>query len=146
MRQITEYISNNIKNNGYLDAPLTPLKEDFVKFLESHGFEDITDEYIAKDINDSTMYLTERSQHSETPLFIMKQYFNRSRICWVRFCNCGKVNEHNPVLFCYVTDNGKLNELRRYTDHSIGYDITNDIELNTWEEFIEYIMKLGYIK
>ena len=146
MIQITEYISNNIKNNGYLDAPLTPSKEDFVKFLENSGFIDITDEYIAKDINDSTMYLIERSQTSKTPIFIMKDYSSKERIYWVRFCNCGKVNGNNPVLFCYVTYDGKLNELRKHTNHSIGYDITNSIKFKTWDEFIKYVLKLGYIK
>lgn len=146
MRPITEYLNNNIKNSCYLDAPLTPIKDDFVRFLENHGFENITDEYIAKDLSDSSLYLMQRSQESKTPLFIMKQYFNRSKLWWVRFCNCGKVNVNNPILFCYVTDNGKLNELRKYTDHCIGYDITNDVDCNTWEEFIQYIMKFGYIK
>lgn len=138
MIQITEYLSSKVKVKNIV-FPDFPSKTEFVEFLKNSGFTELKKE----EYKDVDKFVEEKALKSKTPVFYIENVLNiEGRAYWIRFCDCGRVDEsYNPLLFCYLTDDfTNISDFKEYlletvNANFIGYNITTGSNMKTWKEF-----------
>ena len=136
MKQIKEYLLSKGKKIPSYDFPYACRKDDVIDYLESHGFT----RFDYKNSFDTSIDAKIKDRcASGKSTYTIDNYQGSKETHWIRFMHAGKETESNPLLFCYVTDDGS--KPPQYSIEYAGYDITNSERLMTWNDVKKTVEK-----
>ena len=114
------YLSTKITNKDYVwkKFPENPQVDDVIDWFKSKGFKDISDELDSKhssySIATANAKMCNAAKTSDCPIYMLRSYQHCKiagktiSLYWIRFCDKGKVNRENPIMFIYLSSTGDL--------------------------------------
>ena len=152
MKQIAEYLMETLKVhstqvNEYLLSkthsyaagyfPDTSKKDDVLDFLEAHDADDMCFSQSDGLAIDSKIKQYCKSGKSA---YAIENYNNMKDVYWLRFMHSGQESDANPLLFCYLTDDGSKPNVRSI--EYPAYSITSGNKIDSWAEFKKIVEKI----
>ena len=149
MKALNEFLSTKVKNTEvfYDKFPNTPKTNDVIEFLEYNGFKKNIDEYGTFAQLDHA--IRNKAEYSKNDGFMVCEDIDEpDRKKWIRFWKHGEINEHNPIFFCRLLDDGhwvpesdKDFIASTYFEKDLDNIFDSQTKYKKYDEFVEIVNK-----